>query len=235
MISYIGSKSTLSDFIIPHIPKDILIYVEPFGGSMGIYFSLNLKEYPNTRFIYNDMNPLNCNLFEQLKREKFIKKVISTKVDNDFYQNCFQNLTSKSKEIKALSWLVILSCGDKKDLISKTWRGNLSFEQLKYKLPKYTEYFNRLEIENLDYKKVFEKYDSETSFFYCDPPYKGYEDYYINIDWVDDSHIELRDKLFNLSAKWVLSYYNFEEMEDWYKDYSIISKSNNLGIEYLIY
>ena len=137
MIPYIGSKSTLSDFIIPHIPKDILTYIEPFGGSMGIYFSLNLKEYPNTRFIYNDINPLNCNLFEQLKKEKFIKKIISTKVDNDFYQNCFQNLTSRSKEIKALSWIVILSCGAKKDLMSKTWTGNLSFEQLKYKLAFY--------------------------------------------------------------------------------------------------
>ena len=31
-LSYIGGKSKISKWIIPHIPKDIETYVEPFGG-----------------------------------------------------------------------------------------------------------------------------------------------------------------------------------------------------------
>jgi DNA adenine methylase len=234
MISYIGNKSSLSDFILPHCPKNPEYWIEAFGGMMGLYFTLNLKEYPDTKFIYNDINPLNCNLFEQLKKEKFIQKVLSTKVTEIFYLECFDNLTSKSKELKAISWLVILVCGDLKDVMSKKYRGNASFEVLKYKLPRYIEYFKRLEIENLDYKKLFQKYDRDDSFFYLDPPYRGYEKYYTNHDWCDDKHIELRDKLYSLKSSWILSYYDFPVMKEWYKDYRMVSKKHNLGTEYMI-
>jgi len=235
MISYIGNKSSLSDFILPHCPKNPEYWIEAFGGMMGLYFTLNLKEYPDTKFIYNDINPLNCNLFEQFKKEKFIQKVLSTKVSEDFYLECFDNLTSKSKELKAISWLVILVCGDLKDAMSKNWRGNANFEVLKYKLPRYTEYFKRIEVENLDYKKIFQKYGNGTNvFFYCDPIYRGYESYYTNHNWNDDKHVELRDNLLNSKSSWVLSYYDFPEMKEWYKDYKMVSKKHNLGTEYLI-
>ena len=92
MINYIGNKSSLSDFILPHCPKNPEYWIEPFGGAAGLYFTLNLKEYPDTKFIYNDVNPLNCNLFEQFKKEKFIQKVLSTKVSEDFYLECFDKL-----------------------------------------------------------------------------------------------------------------------------------------------
>ena len=235
MIPYIGNKSTLSDFILPHCPKNPEYWIEPFGGMMGLYFTLNLKDYPDTKFIYNDINPLNCNLFEQLKKDKFIQKVLSTKVNESYYSECFDNLTSRSKELKAISWLVILVCGDMKDLMSKNYRGNANFEVLKYKLPRYIEYFKRLEIENLDYKKLFQKYDTGANgFFYCDPIYRGYESYYTNHNWSDDKHHELRDNLLNLKSNWCLSYYDFSEMKEWYKDYKMVSKKHNLGTEWLI-
>lgn len=235
MIPYIGNKSTLSDFILPNCPKNPEYWIEPFGGMMGLYFTLNLKEYPDTKFIYNDINPFNCNLFEQLKKDKFIQKVLSTKVNESYYSECFDNLTSRSKEMKAISWLVILVCGDMKDLMSKNYRGNANFEVLKYKLPRYIEYFKRLEIENLDYKKLFQKYDTGTNgFFYCDPIYRGYESYYTNHNWSDDKHLELRDNLLNLKSNWCLSYYDFSEMEEWYKDFKMVSKKHNLGTEWLI-
>jgi len=235
MISYIGNKSSLSDFILPHCLKNPEYWIEPFGGMYGLYFTLNLKEYPDTKFIYNDINPLNCNLFEQLKKKKFIQKILSTKVNEDFYLECFDKLTSRSKEVKALSWLVILICGDLKDVMSKSWRGNANFEVFKYKLPRYTEYFNRIEVENLDFKKLFHKYDNGANvFFYCDPIYRGFESYYTNHNWSDDKHVELRDTLLNSKSSWVLSYYDFSEMKEWYKDFKMVSKKHNLGTEWLI-
>ena len=41
-IPYLGEKSKFSNFIIPNIPNNISTYVEPFGGMMGIFFSLNI-------------------------------------------------------------------------------------------------------------------------------------------------------------------------------------------------
>ena len=64
MIPYLGEKSKYSNFIIPNIPTDISTYVEPFGGMFGIYFCLDLEQYTNTKFVYNDINHLNYNLFK---------------------------------------------------------------------------------------------------------------------------------------------------------------------------
>lgn len=234
MINYIGNKSSLSDFILPNCPKNPDFWIEPFGGMMGTFFNLNLKEYPDTQFIYNDINPLNSNLFEQLKKDKFVEKVLNTKVDKELFLKSYDDIKSKSKETKALAWLIILCCGDLKDLMSKEYRRDFNFDMLKYKLPRYTEYFKRLKVLNLDFKKVFEKYDSQNTFMYLDPPYMGYEDYYTNHNFEYKSHLELHDCLIKLKSKWILSYYDFPQLKEWYDDYMTISKKHNLGTEFLI-
>ena len=64
MISYIGGKSKMKNFIVPFIPKDMETYVEGFGGMFWIFFGMKLENYPNLkRVVYNDFNPLNYNLF----------------------------------------------------------------------------------------------------------------------------------------------------------------------------
>jgi site-specific DNA-adenine methylase len=108
------------------------------------------------------------------------------------------------------------------------------FNIFKYKLPKYSEYYKRLQLENLDYKDLFKKYDDKNVFFYCDPPYRNYESFYTNHNFTDESHIELCSNLKNLKSSWILSYYEFPEMKEWYKDYKMVSKKHNLGTEYLI-
>src|SRR5581483_11717910 len=60
------------------------------------------------------------------------------------------------------------------------------FDSFKNKLSniKWTEYFNRIsKVENLDFQKLIEKYDSPKSYFYCDPPYYNTENYYANHDF----------------------------------------------------
>ena len=59
LIPYLGEKTKLSTFITPHIPTDIKNYIEPFGGVMGIFFSLNFMKLKDVKFIYNDFNFLN--------------------------------------------------------------------------------------------------------------------------------------------------------------------------------
>ena len=235
MIPYLGNKSILSKFILPHCPKNPDFWIEPFGGSMGLFFTLNLSEYPDTQFIYNDINPLNSNLFEQLKMDKFRKRVINTNVTESLFLESYLKLEHRFKEERALAWLIILSCGQSKDLMSKKYRGNAGFEVVKYKLPEYINHLDRLKVFNLDYKKIFQKYANRPNvFFYCDPIYKGYEDYYLHHNFNSDSHAELRDILSNVESSWGLSYYDFPEMKEWYKDCKILSKKHNISEEFLI-
>ena len=247
MIPYLGNKSSISDFLKQYVPKNPNKWVEPFGGGFGLYFNIDLKDYPDTKFIYNDINPLNCILFEHLKTDKFINKVKNTNITKEVFENSYNDIIdsepkrkskkvikSGSSEDKALSWLIILCCGDSKDLMSKDFKGNSGFEILKYKLSRYSEYFKRITISNTDYKDILSQYDSEETFFYLDPPYYGFEKYYINNDFNEKSHSELCDELKKLKSKWLLSYYKFDELEKWYSNYKIVSKKNNLSEEFLI-
>jgi DNA adenine methylase len=247
MIPYLGNKSSISDFLKQYIPKNPNKWIEPFGGGFGLYFNIDLKDYPDTKFIYNDINPLNCILFEHLKSDKFINKVKNTNITKEVFENSYNDIIdseskrkskkvikSGSSEDKALSWLIILCCGDSKDLMNKEYKGNSSFEILKYKLSRYSEYFKRIEILNLDYKEILKQHDSEDTFFYLDPPYFGFEDYYVNNTFKGESHSELPKELKQLKGKWLLSYYKFDKLEDWYSNYKIVSKRNNNSEEFLI-
>ena len=269
MIPYLGNKSTLSDFLKQYIPKNPTKWVEPFGGGFNLFFTLDLKEYPDTEFYYNDINPLNCILFEHLKNDDFIQLVKSTYVNKDLFCQCFDNLESKvqpvevlklestksksknkssqeesepitekvqidNTQLMALSWLIILCCGDIKDIMSKEFKGNSTFEMLKYKLSHYSKYFERIKVSNIDYKEVLNQHDAEDTFFYLDPPYVGFEDYYINHTFKRESHNELSKELKKLKGKWLLSYYKFDKLEEWYSNYKVVSQKHNLSEEFLI-
>lgn len=250
MIPYLGNKSNISDFLKQYIPKNPNKWVEPFGGGFGLFFTLDLKDYPDTQFVYNDINPLNCILFEQLKNDDFVNKLRTVNVTKELFEESYRNLfdeaviNSKKKikkvvkvansEEKALYWLIILCCGDSKDLMSKGFIGNSGFEILKYKLPRYSEYFKRIMITNIDYKDVLIDQDSDETFFYVDPPYFGFEKYYINNNFNEESHNELCGELKKIKGKWLLSYYNFDELEKWYSNYKIVSKKSNTNEEFLI-
>ena len=67
-------------------------------GMMGLFFSLDLRDYPNTKFIYNDINPLNCDLIESLKDEDFIQMIKETSVDLEVFLKSFDMI--QSEEIK---------------------------------------------------------------------------------------------------------------------------------------
>ena len=70
--------------------------------------------------------------------------------------------------------------------------------------------------ENLSFEEVIAKYDSPTTYFYCDPPYWSTELYYSLHRFGREQHYELRDCLHNIEGKFSLSYYDFSELSDMY-------------------
>ena len=236
LIPYLGEKSKFANFIIPNIPKDISTYVEPFGGMFGIFFALDFTKYQYVKFIYNDKNNLNYLLFKNLTSDKFINLVRYTEVDEDFYRNCLKNLIIEKDEILlSLYWLVILTCSSPYEIGKDSWRNNNEFEVFKMKYKAYSYHLNKIDgIYNLDYKDIISKYDSESTFFYVDPPYMGKEEYYINHDFNKDTHKELSEVLNNIKGKFLLSYYYFDGIEDLYPNCGFDSKITIMGTELII-
>lgn len=234
MIPYIGNKSKFSNFIIPYIPKKISTYVEPFSGMYGIFFSLNHVDYQFINYIYNDINYLNSNLFEYLKNPDFINEVRLIKSNESIFKSAHSYVLNGKDSMKlAIDWLIILTCSYPSDI--NKWRNDNEFEIFKLK---YNSYKNQLlkidKIHNLDYKEIIKMYDSEDTFFYIDPPYKGRESYYINHNFGENSHKELSNILNKIKGNFLLSYYYFDGIEDLYPNCKFDSKRTIMGTEYLI-
>lgn len=236
LIPYLGEKSKISQFITPHIPTDITTYVEPFGGMFGVFFSLDFAKLKNVKFIYNDKNYLNYLLFQKLRDENFISFVKRTNVDEVFYKECLKKLISEKEEsLLALYWLVILTCSSPYEIGKNSWKNDSEFEIFKMKWKAYKYHIDKIsEIYNLDYKEVITMYDSESTFFYIDPPYFGKEKYYINHDFTEKSHNELSKVLNGIKGKFLLSYYHFDGLEKLYPNCRFDKKMTIMGTELII-
>lgn len=238
MISYIGGKSRISSFIIPFIPNDIETYVESMSGMFWVFFKMDLDKYPNLRnVVYNDYNPLNVNVFNCVRNyEDFYNVIEKYESQNSemFYK--FQNELFGENKIE-----VDLSKPDYHTackyiyLLSQVWSGTnvergkfidlkgkykSKFDTFKDKLqnPKWQKYFDKINItENLDFEDVIEKYDSETTYVYNDPPYYNLgEKYYVNHEFGLGTHERLANTLVNMDGRFSLSYYYFSQLEEWF-------------------
>lgn len=84
--------------------------------------------------------------------------------------------------------------------------------------------FNGVLIENLDALTLIEKYDSDKTLFYCDPPYifsarrdkKLYE-----YELEDDAHVKLLEKLINVRGFVIISGYRSQLYDTYLKDFFV--------------
>jgi DNA adenine methylase len=73
------------------------------------------------------------------------------------------------------------------------------------RLEKWQEQFNNVQIEQLDFEDLLERYDSEQTFFYCDPPYMDEgDDLYSHEGGFE--HGRFVDALVDTDADWMVSY-----------------------------
>ena len=244
MLSYIGGKSKIGKWIAPFYPTDMETYVETFGGMFWCFYNMELEKYPNLkRVVYNDFNPLNYNLFKCLENPTELLRAVNSipcqekDVENtpELYKVLFgnfqQSLFSGELKIKSPDYMVaaqyayILTqvfSGSKPetssfiDLKGKYKSKYLTFRD-KLSNPKWVEKFLKItNVENMDFEKVIQKYDSESTYFYLDPPYWKTENYYSNHDFDRGDHERLANTLHQVKGKFSLSYYEFDLLHQWF-------------------
>ena len=249
MISYIGGKKKMQTWIVPTIPKDIETYCECFSGQFWIFFGMNLEDYPKLKtIVYNDFNPLNYNLYRCVKNHKKLleeceKIVVQEKNTYPTNPICLENFNKFQKEIfyseiqvgnepnyeLAAKYVYVLT-----QVFSGANPSKSKFVDLKGKYhSKFTSFKNKLKnkdwqkmferinfVENLDFEEVLKKYDSLSTYFYCDPPYYivGEGSYYSNHDFKRQDHERLSNSLKNIKGKFGLSYYEFDLLHDWFPE-----------------
>lgn len=247
MISYIGGKSQIGKWIRNYIPNSIETYVEPFSGMYWVFYNIDLDMYPKLEnIVYNDFNKLNVNIFNCLINHKLLleacnnipvqKKgedtpVICSELFNKFqkeiYDPNFQvDITKPNYELAAKYAYILTQVfsganPSKGKFIDLKGKYHSKFTSFKNKLnnPKWQKMFESItQITNLDFEDVINRCDSETTYFYCDPPYYivGEGNYYSNLSFVREDHERLANCLKSIKGKFSLSYYDFPQLSEWF-------------------
>ena len=251
MISYIGGKARISKWIVPYIPRDIETYVEPFSGMFWVFFKMDLHHYPNLKtVVYNDFNGLNSNLFSCCKEydrmwdemSKYPCQQLGIEDTPTTYEEMFDEyqkevfhsgitITDDNKFEVAAKYVYVLTqifSGSKPETSSyMDYKGKYRCKVLifmdKLKDKKYRSHFDKITfVENMDFQEVIEKYDSEKTYFYVDPPYWKTENYYSNHDFDRNDHERLADSLKSISGKFSLSYYDFPILRVWFPKHEYV-------------
>ena len=114
MLSYIGGKARMSDWISSYVPE-CETYVEVFGGAYWVYINSDIHTRAD-KVIYNDWNPYQVNLFRSASDPKTFSKFIDKKNPplqtkgkpelsqpcKDFFYECKEDLFYTDFAIKKL-------------------------------------------------------------------------------------------------------------------------------------
>lgn len=244
-LPYVGGKSKISKFITPQIPRDIETWVEPFGGMFWVFLNLPLNEFPFLKdIVYNDMNGLNYNLFMCLgEPEKLLQYLdrlpvqekgkktpegmseLHSKFQKEIYEvtefSIHPDFKLAAKYAFVLTQVFSGANPKKGKFIDLKGNYNSKFTSFKNKLkdPKWIEKFQKINWHfQADFGDIIREWDSPQTYFYVDPPYYivGEGEYYSNHDFGRQDHRRLADSLSHIQGKFGLSYYDFDELKEWF-------------------
>ena len=179
---YFGGKNLLARKLVHLIPPHIT-YVEPFGGSAALLFA----KQPSKVEIYNDIHSDLANFFRILKSleatQVLHENLSYTPVSREEYKEFLAYFKTLPDWIdtagdltRAYLWYYI-QISSFAGAWGRAWGLSLVQNQAKTfvntinRLPNLHQRFQHVVVENTDFERVLDNYDSADTFFYLDPPY----------------------------------------------------------------
>lgn len=228
-IPYYGGKYHLAKQLISLMPEHEC-YVEPFGGSAVVL----INKPPVELEVYNDIDGEIVNFFRVLRdrSDELIRLLKLTPYSREEFALCLESTDDPLEQARRTFVKMRMGFSACRNLTPGNWKYNvkpskgsaknlLSFMNSIEWLPEIVERLKLVQIECRDALEVIQKFDSETTFFYLDPPYL--EDTLQRSDLYlyhlpRERHIELAKLLKNIKGKFLLSGYSNPLYDELYKD-----------------
>jgi DNA adenine methylase len=231
-ITYVGGKFYSKEKIYRIFPNHD-IFVEVFGGGANVL----LHKAPSRLEVYNDLNKDLANLFyvlsfhysEFYEKAKFLvySREIFNKIKNEVLNTKIKFIPDIDRAVKVFY------------LYNTSFSGNMnsfgySINKRNHPLTLYNK-INKLQaihkrlknviIESLDFEEIINKYDSENTLFFLDPPYLCTEFYYSTNDlsFKYEDHVRLLNLIKNIKGKFILTHYENELYTKELKDFNVIT------------
>ncbi len=195
------------NIIINGLDADLII-LSLISGRNNIY----LMRENRGIITYVNINNLKSAIIKELRPKWHIGE------DKDFVIN-YPDYETAAKYVYILTQVFSGSKPETSNFIDLKGKYKSKYLTFRDKLskPDWIEHFLRItNVENMDFEKVIEKYDSESTYIYLDPPYWKTENYYSNHDFDRNDHERLANVLKNVKGKFSLSYYDFPILSEWF-------------------
>jgi DNA adenine methylase len=224
-LAYMGGKSLLAKKIIPKIPAHNC-YCEVFAGAAWLLFK---KEESDVEII-NDVNTHLVTLYRVVKlhlREfiRYLEWILVSRDEFERFKN--ENPETLTDIQRAVRFYFLLKSGYAAKIekpifnIAVTSRPRLNLLRIEEELSDIHLRLSRVYIENRSYEAIIPRFDRPDTFFYCDPPYCGFEDYYGKGVFSREDFGKLRDILSGLKGKFIMSINDHKEIRSLYEGFNI--------------
>lgn len=207
-VSRVGGKFLLRVEIVKRIPKHKL-YCEAFCGASWVLFAKERSEIE----VINDIDSELINFFQIVRVNP--KGIISLLNYELYSRRRFEDLLSfnprnltKVERAARFFYISKTSFAAKGENFgtSKTQPAKFDFMKVKELIDMAYERLRRVTIECQDYSRIINRYDTKTTLFYLDPPYRkcrGSEAY--NRKFFDKDYLSLKSRLNNIEGRFILS------------------------------
>lgn len=239
-LRYPGGKAKLTPFIQEFCKQNDLMnghYAEPFAGGAGVAIGLLLSKTVTDIHI-NDADEAVYSFWHTIinNTEDFLKKVTDTEITIEEWhkqKNILENLKIYSDLEKGFATF-FLNRTNRSGILKagviggKNQDGNYKLDarfnkkDLIKRIENIALHRNHIHVTNLDAIDFLKMIDQElpsNSLIYLDPPYyvKGqglYRNFYKHED-----HVEIKTMVDSLTAPWLVSYDNCNEIKEIYQDH----------------
>ena len=202
--------------------------IDVFGGSGKVLLNLNAKIK-----IYNDINNNLVNFFTELRNnKKLLLKKLDYLLNSRELFNKYREKTSDNLE-NAFRFLYInrLSFNGNGKSYSYSTKRNKSVALLNINNAVNKSYndIKYWTIEKLDFREIIQRYDSENSFFYLDPPYHNITDLYDD-NLKDEDYIDIKNSLDKIKGKYLLNINEDKFVLDLFGEPQLRKDFTNFGV-----
>lgn len=233
ILHYPGSKWSLADWIISHMPQH-KTYLEPFFGSGAVFFN---KE-PSSLETINDLDGDVVNLFKVIRDnpDQLAEVVKWTPYSREEYYTSYENDGSNDIE-RARKFLVRCWMARGGKTSDRTgWKHNIDiskapnnrmpkqWSKVPEKIMEVTERLKDVQIEQQPALKLIERYKLPSVLIYADPPYllsTRSKRLYKN-EMNDEDHVQLLEALDAHPGPVILSGYDHpmynEKLKHWHRE-----------------
>jgi DNA adenine methylase len=239
-----GGKYSHLDWLLPLLPTTTH-YCEPFGGSAAVL----INREPSPVETYNDIHGEVVNFFRVLRvqGDELIKVIGLTPFSREEFEAAISESPENLSELERARRFYILARQVRTGLAQKASSGRWAHCKLTSRagmagavsrwlgavedLPLIAQRLLRVQIEHAPAIKVIQRYDSEETLFYCDPPYPHGSRRDVNAyanEMTDDQHRELAEVLRSVKGKVALSSYHCDLMDELYSDWRRIESNEKI-------